>query len=117
MIRETDPELSKYFSTSLFMGKSTTILTTLCRPLYCVNNKPLLFQVQFLFLPLKSTQIFSNTVHGYCINTVQSSQKLRMETFEIVDVRSRNIERSISQMVFRGTSGFNNKISLNLKTL
>jgi len=40
-----------------------------------------------------------------------------METFEIVDVRSRNIERSISQMVFRGTSGFNNKISLNLKTL
>ena len=50
----------------LFVYKSTKILSTLCRPWSCVNNKPLLFQVNFLFLPPRSTQIFSNTVHGYC---------------------------------------------------
>jgi len=62
----------------LFMDKSTTILSTLSLSLSCVNNKPLVFQVQFLFLPPRFTQIFSNTVHDYCINFAQYSQKLHM---------------------------------------
>jgi hypothetical protein len=64
-----------------FIDKSTTSLSTLCRSFSCVNNKSLVFQVQFLFLTSKSTQIFSSTVHGYCINYAQSSQKWHMGNF------------------------------------
>ena len=79
MRRETDPELSKYtLRIFIFIDKSTTNLSTLCRLFTCVNNKSLMFQVQFLFLPPRSTQIFSNTAHGYRINCAQSLQELHM---------------------------------------